>query len=61
MMKLDGIVSEARSYFTAALWSLSQTMANLAWFSLAKATRASFFTFSGSSTLTARTATSPGN
>src|SRR5262249_31601080 len=42
-------------------WSLSHTMANLAWLSLAKATICSFFTFSGSSTLMARTVRSPGN
>jgi hypothetical protein len=31
--KLDGIVRDLRPYFSAALWSLSQTIANLAWFS----------------------------
>ena len=35
MMKLEGIVSERMPYFSEALWSLSQTIANLAWFSVA--------------------------
>ena len=52
-MKLEGIVSERMPYFSAALWSLSQTMANLAWFSSAKRVSCSFLTVSGSSTATA--------